>query len=185
MRGAVAELVAHENDVHDNEGAGGLLVGAGCNPLLEKNRLRDNATEGVRVERGAAGRLMRNVIADNGGAGIFCEVWAASLPSETTSRARTKRRWRRCPRWRRRRGAGPSQPVDGAYSMPESPDRQVLSMRCHIVCYPRKALYLSIYLSRPRRARYATCKYSRESLPSSSQNPPARSGPRPADPSPR
>ena len=74
VRGAVAELVAHENDVHDNEGAGVLLLGAGCNPLLEKNRLRNNATEGVRVERGAAGRLMRNVIADNGGAGIFCEV---------------------------------------------------------------------------------------------------------------
>ena len=51
-------------------GAGMLLVD-GANPLVAKNQLNHNGTEGLRCEGSSNGKLERNTIQRNGGPGIF------------------------------------------------------------------------------------------------------------------
>jgi len=69
---AAADVVVNENHVHENDGAGVLLLD-GANPLLGKNRIISNGTEGVRCTGSAKGRLERNTIEGNGGAGLLAE----------------------------------------------------------------------------------------------------------------
>jgi parallel beta-helix repeat protein len=58
--------------IHSN-GAEGILITTGADPLLQKNGIRDNTAGGVRITSGGRGRLLRNRIERNGQRGLWAE----------------------------------------------------------------------------------------------------------------
>lgn len=68
----------HPSQVHSN-GAEGVLVSGGADPLLQKNGIRDNAAAGIRITAGGRGRLLRNRIERNGARGLWADEGCAPV----------------------------------------------------------------------------------------------------------
>jgi parallel beta-helix repeat protein len=59
-------LIVRENNVHDNWGKGIWLDSGDSSYLLEANRITNNASSGIKLEKVGSGRVIRNVVTFSG-----------------------------------------------------------------------------------------------------------------------